>query len=145
MQNKPNFQKAATNVTSIVIKPYINIPLRDSFKNKPNSKPIEPNFQNPKMSLTFYYTGDYGKKQRLWTAKNKAKLGNEYNLLLEKGLRKFMYITASKTNLIQTQSNPIAKTRNEYNLLYNKGLAKMKKKRRFTKADLFFKLTNIFV
>ncbi len=80
MQNKPNLRKTEMNITSVVIKPYINIPLHDSFKNKPNSKPIEPNRQNPKMSLNFYYARNYEKKQRLWTAKNKAKLGNEYNL-----------------------------------------------------------------
>ena len=103
MQNKPNFQKAATNLTSVAIKGYINIPLHDSFKNKANSKPIEPNRQNPKMNLTFSITRDYEKKSRFYTAKNKAELRNEYNLLLNKGLREFMYITASKTNPIQSQ------------------------------------------
>jgi len=34
MQNKPNFPKTEMNITSVLIKPYANIPLHDSFKNK---------------------------------------------------------------------------------------------------------------
>ena len=98
MQNKANFQKAATSITPVLIKGYANIPLRRRFKNKANSNPIEPNRQNPKMNSNSYYTMAYEKKQRFYTAKNKANFRNEYNLLFNKGLRKFMYIITSKTN-----------------------------------------------
>jgi len=113
MQNKANFRQDEVNVTSVLIKGYINIPLHDSFKNKPNSNPIEPNRQKTKMSLTFYYTRDYEKKQRFYTAENKAELQNEYNLLLNKGLREFMYIAASKTNPSKANQIQFNKSQND--------------------------------
>src|SRR3989304_6980127 len=42
MQNKPNFQKVKTAVTSCAVRTYPNIPLRSARKNKPNQTQFQP-------------------------------------------------------------------------------------------------------
>ncbi len=74
MQNKPNLRKAEMFITPVLIKGYINIPLRRRSKNKPKSKPIEPNRQNPKMSSNFYITSDYEKNRNFTLPKTKPTL-----------------------------------------------------------------------
>jgi len=46
---------------------YVNLHLRNRFKNKANTKPIKPNSRKAKMKLSFYSTKDYENKPRLRT------------------------------------------------------------------------------
>ncbi len=62
MQNKPNFQKAQINATSVCTRYYENfIPLAGQ-KNKPNSNPIKPNSRRARMNINSIITRDYRKK-----------------------------------------------------------------------------------
>ena len=47
MQNKPNLLNTQINVSVVITKYYENIPLSRGAENKPNSKPIQTQFQPP--------------------------------------------------------------------------------------------------
>jgi len=86
MQNKPNFQDAQMNVTTLLIMDYENKCNWTLGENKPNSKPIKPNLPNAQMSVKSILTKDYERNDIFAVPENKA-----------------------KTNPIQTQSNPICR------------------------------------
>jgi len=76
--NKPNFQKAKMNISSLITKDYRK---KDDFavqKNKPNSKPIS---SKAKMNANVFVTKDYENKTAFRPQKNKPKqsqcIGNE--------------------------------------------------------------------
>jgi len=76
MQNKPNFQYAQMNVSTIITRNYKNfIPLAGQ-KNKPNSNPIKPNFQKAKMNVNLTLTKDYRKKDDFVVRINKPNFVN---------------------------------------------------------------------
>ena len=90
MQNKPNFQNAQMNVTSLITVDYENKSNWKLGKNKPNTNPIKPNFRKAKMFLNFYLTRDYENKSNWKLGENKPN---------SKPIK-------AKTNPIQTQYEP---------------------------------------
>jgi hypothetical protein len=52
MQNKPNFRKSQVNVTGLLTREYVHLDTWSSGKNKPNSNPIQTQFQRQYMKNT---------------------------------------------------------------------------------------------
>ena len=91
MQNKPNFPDTQMNLSSFPQNAYENfIPLA-GYKNKPNSNPIKPNFQNAKMNINLALTKDYIKNDDFSVRINKPNFRNRQNeckFNFNKGLQK---------------------------------------------------------
>ncbi len=62
MQNKPNFQDAQMNVSSVKTMDYENKSNWKLGENKANTKPNKPNFRKAKMNATLFFTKDYEEK-----------------------------------------------------------------------------------
>ncbi len=71
MQNKPNFQNAQMNVSSILTTNYENKWQRRVRKNKPNSNPNKPNSRKAKMNVNLTLTKDYRKNDDFTVRINK--------------------------------------------------------------------------
>ncbi len=75
-RNKPNFQYAQMNVSSILTRNYKNfIPLA-GYKNKPNSNPNKANLRKAKMNVNLTLTKDYRKKDDFIVRINKPNFQN---------------------------------------------------------------------
>ena len=74
MQNKPNFQKAQMNASTVLRKDYGNWTLGERGKNKPNTNPIQSQFKpkckKAEMNASAVLTKDYNEK---WTMEDYAK------------------------------------------------------------------------
>jgi hypothetical protein len=97
------------NISPFMTIKYVKLDTWLSWKNKPNSNPIKPNFQKAKMNVNSIVTKDYRKKDDFEVRINKPNSRNGQNerkLNFNKGLQKKRCFRSQKTNPIQTQSCP---------------------------------------
>jgi len=108
MQNKPNFQNAQMNLSSILTTDYENKFNWTLGENKPNSNPIKPNLRKAQMNVNSLITKDYRNNDDFTVRINKPNFRNGQNerkLNFNKGLQKKRCFRSPKN---KPNSNPIS-------------------------------------
>ncbi len=100
------FRESSNERKYLLYKGLSNIIPLAGQKNKPNSNPIKPNFQNAKMNINSIITKDYRKKDDFAVRKNKPNFQNAKNerkLICYRGLWEWNRLPAQKNKPKQSQ------------------------------------------